>query len=145
MAAVQCSVASLRIMGDDLLPDEVSRLLGRVPTHSEFKGQEITGRRSGHKRIAKAGMWRIEASRCEPEDLDGQVTEILALLSDDLTAWRSLSERYRIDLFCGLFLGSGNEGLSLSPPTLIALGCRGIELGLDIYGPDDENDTKPCE
>lgn len=142
MAAVQCSVATLRIMGDDLVPDEVSRLLGCcTPTHSEFKGQEITGKRSGHKRIAKTGRWSIEASRCEPEDLDGQVAEILAQVSDDLNVWKSLSDRYRIDLFCGLYLGSGNEGLSLSPPTLIALGSRGIELGLDIYGPDDENDV----
>jgi hypothetical protein len=29
----------------------------------------------------------------------------------------------------------GNEGLSISPGNLIALGARGIELQLDIYAP----------
>jgi len=44
--------------------------------------------------------------------------------------------RFEVDIFCGLFMGSSNEGLSLSPRTLSALGQCGIELGLDIYGPD---------
>lgn len=32
---------------------------------------------------------------------------------------------------------SGNEGLSLSPSSLQALAERQIEIGFDIYGPDD--------
>jgi hypothetical protein len=34
---------------------------------------------------------------------------------------------------------SRNDGLSISSGTMFALGKRGIELGLDIYGPDDED------
>ena len=59
--------------------------------------------------------------------------------------WRSITERYGIDLFCGLFMRVGNEGLSLSPQSLAALGRRQIELGLDIYGGDETDvvDTAP--
>lgn len=35
-------------------------------------------------------------------------------------------------------MGSSNDGVSLSPRTLLALGERGIELGLDIYEADEE-------
>jgi hypothetical protein len=47
---------------------------------------------------------------------------------------RLLESKYRIDLFCGLFMEGTNEGLQISPETLHALGERGISLGLDMYG-----------
>jgi len=45
-----------------------------------------------------------------------------------------LTTRFRVDVFCGLWLIEGNEGISLDPSTLKALGERGILLDLDIYG-----------
>ena len=82
-------------------------------------------------------MWSLSASDSEPENIDAQVSEILAKLTDDLVAWKKLSEKHDIDLFCGLFMEASNEGLSISPATLNSLGARGIELALDIYGPDE--------
>jgi len=82
-------------------------------------------------------MWRLLAEDREPEDLDGQITELLSRLTSDLEAWRNLASRFRMDLFCGLCLESLNEGVSISPSSLAALGERGIELALDIYGSDD--------
>jgi len=63
-----------------------------------------------------------------------QVAQILGRLSGDLEIWRSLESKYRIDLFCGLFMEGTNEGLQITPETLHALGERGISLGLDMYG-----------
>jgi hypothetical protein len=42
--------------------------------------------------------------------------------------WRSLTARYRVDLFCGWFMNEGGEGLEVSAETLSALGNRGIKL-----------------
>jgi hypothetical protein len=50
----------------------------------------------------------------------------------------SLSRSFRIDLFCGLFMARANEGLSLSPATLVALGRREIELSFDICEATEE-------
>lgn len=36
-----------------------------------------------------------------------------------------------------------NEGMALSPSTLAALGIRGIELLLEIYGPVEEEASDP--
>ena len=146
MAQLHKSVATLRICGDDLNPDEITDLLGTSPSHAQRKGDKIVGRKTGHVRIAKSGMWRLEASDCEPENLDGQVSELLNKTNCDLSVWQRLSSRYRIDLFCGLFMTESNEGLSLSPQSLTALGERGIEIGFDIYGPLDEKcDTRLIE
>jgi len=76
--------------------------------------------------------------------LDGQINEILSRMTADLAVWRSITEKYRADLFCGLFMGVSNEGLSISSQPLAALGMRGIELSLDIYaGQDDEGQENP--
>src|SRR4051812_34647695 len=39
MAHVQRSVVTLRIGGDDLVPDEITKLLGAKPTAAETKGE----------------------------------------------------------------------------------------------------------
>jgi hypothetical protein len=142
MAQVQRSVVSLRISSDDLIPDEITRLLGATPTHTQIKGEKIVGKKTGHVRIAKFGMWRLSASDREPEDMDGQIREILSQTNSDLSVWRSIAQKHEIDLFCGLFLRVSNEGMTLSPESLSALGERGIELGLDIYSGDDEDEPR---
>jgi hypothetical protein len=57
------------------------------------------------------------------------------MMTGELSVWRELQRRYNCDIFCGLFLHEGNEGENLAPETLVALGARGLALGLDIYGP----------
>ena len=90
-----------------------------------------TDRKFGAK--AHTGQWHLEASDREPEDLDGQVQELLGKLTQDIEVWSALARRFRMDLFCGLFLKSKNEGATLSLETLAALSDRGIELQLDVY------------
>jgi hypothetical protein len=123
----------LRISGDTLVAAEITQLLGAPPTESETKGQEIVGRTTGHRRIAKGGMWRLCASDREPEDMDAQIQELLGQVTSDLSVWQKIAHRYDIDLFCGLFMGDTNDGMILSPDSLVALGERRIELQLDIY------------
>lgn len=127
------SRATLRIAGDLLVPDKVSQLLGSEPTGSRQKGDKILGRSTGQVRIARTGMWCLEAQSREPEDLCGQIDEILGKLTSDREVWADIRRTFSVDLLCGLFMRSGNDGMSLSSEHLQALGERGIELTLDIY------------
>ena len=131
------SAATLRFFGEDLVPDEISTLLGTSPTESCRKGQELIGSKTGTIRTAKTGSWRLKAARREPEDLDAQIFEILDQLTQDLTVWESLA-RFQPDLFCGLFMASSNDSLPLSAKTLLSLGQRGIALCLDVYDVGDQ-------
>ncbi|GGA29610.1 DUF4279 domain-containing protein [Dyella nitratireducens] len=133
MARFESSQAALRIFGDSLLPEEVTRLLGCAPTASERKGERIAGPKTGTVRVARTGLWRLRATEQAPEDLPGQIDELLGRLTSDMSAWAKIRETCRIDLFVGLFMSSGNNGLSISPAQLLALGERGIELDLDVY------------
>ena len=135
MAHLQRSVAALRISGEQLIPAEVTALLGILPNHAYAKGDE-QHLASGRVIVKNLGFWGLEASDAEPENLDAQVEELLSKLSTDLELWRELAARFEIDLFCGWFMASSNEGVEISAHTLRALGERGIKLSLDIYGPE---------
>jgi hypothetical protein len=82
----------------------------------------------------------VKVARCVPGDLDGQIAGLLAGTTEDLAVWQRLTSAYDADIFCGLFLEEGNEGISLSPQTLRLLGERGIKLDFDIYAPDAQAD-----
>jgi hypothetical protein len=134
MAHLAKSAASLRIIGDDLNPEEITSLLGCEPTQGQRKGEAIIGKKIGSVRVARTGLWRLGVADSDPAEIDAQIGEILGRLSSDLKVWRDLASRFEMDLFCGLFMDCSNEGIEISAESLLALGERGIKIGLDIYG-----------
>ena len=100
MAELQRAVATLRIKGDDLIPNEVSALLGIEPTKSQTKGEKLPTQ-CATPRIARFGFWCLGTADTEPADLDQQVSELLANLTSDLDVWNDIASRLEIDLFCG--------------------------------------------
>jgi Domain of unknown function (DUF4279) len=137
MATIARATATLRIIGDTLVPTDITTMLGVAPTSGQRKGEELLGK-SGATRIAKFGMWRLQASETSPADLDAQVREILAKVSQDTSVWSKIASEFDVDLWCGWFLDKENEGLGISASTLRELGSRGIELSLDIYAGDND-------
>ena len=133
MGTVRETAVSVRFGGDDLDPDEITALLGVQPDIALRTGDPAPNGRG----LCRTGIWLLKAPRSSPGDLDGQIASLLAKMSDDLSVWLVLSRRYRADLFCGLFLENGNEGITLSTETIRAIADRGLELGLDIYSTAD--------
>jgi len=134
------SAAGLRIIGDDVVPEEITRVLRCEPTSTTVKGQVIRGKKTGQVRIARTGSWHLNVPDRMPDDLDGQIMEILGKLNPDPDIWASLASRFRMDIFCGLFMAKSSEGFDLSPEALLALGTRQIKLALCLYDP-----IKPAE
>jgi len=141
MGELSESNACLRIFGDDLIPDAITALLGSEPTGSDKKGQPK--RRPylmGKVILSKYGSWRLDSKRRRPGNLDSQIKEILQKLTNDLTVWHELTEKYKVDMFCGLWLETYNEGISLSTETLKSLSERHIFIDFDIYHVGDEEE-----
>ena len=95
------SKATLRIVGEALLPDEVTRVLGCTPTHARRKGDIMRGKRTGRERISPIGIWYLDAEARDPADLERQIAEILDRVTPDLGVWAELSRTFHVDLFCG--------------------------------------------
>ena len=115
--AVDRSTLSLRVACADIDRNQISALLG-------------------HQADREAKHWVLHAPESSDGDLDAQVEWILSRLNQDLAVWREITQRFKTDLFCGLFLERPNRGVSLRPDTLGQIAARGILLGFDIYAPD---------
>ena len=81
--------------------------------------------------------WVIRAPTAHNGGLDVQLSALLARCTADLDAWNVVTSKWKVDLFCGLFMERPNRGLCLNADSLKRLAERGIALGFDIYAPDD--------
>lgn len=125
------TTVGLRVVGDTLDPDEITRLLGIVPTGSARKG-DVRRTAADREVTAQSGSWRLDAD--VPGDLNTQIGSLLSELPSNPIIWRELTHDYECDVFCGLFMREGNEGVVLTPEVMSMLVVRGLRLGLDIYG-----------
>lgn len=122
---------SLRFFGDDLDPDEISKLLNCEPTHGYRKGDILPDER--YHIVAKTGCWRLRGEQRNDLTLEKQILELFDRLSSDLETWRKLTRQYSGDLFCGLWMEDFNRGLDFSPELMNKIAERGLKLGLDVY------------
>jgi Domain of unknown function (DUF4279) len=134
MAAIDRSTISLRIFGRHLDPDTITSRLGYPPTAAARTGeQQVTSR--GEIRTVREGYWRLESGPSDAVPIEVKVRSLLNRLTDDLAVWQDLTQQYRVDIFCGLFMDVSNEGFSLPPDLTQLLGERHLSIGFDIYGP----------
>jgi len=132
MGKIARSAASLRVIADDLDPQLVTRLLGVPASLSKRKGEETVTRR-GDTQIARTGVWILKAEDLRPGDVDRQIVELLHSVSKDDAVWADLRSRFKIDLFCGLWVQEPDEGFELRAETLALIASRGLSLGICVY------------
>ncbi len=123
---------SVRVAGDQLDPDEVTRALGAAPTFAARKGERRPS--GGREVIQRTGVWFVEFQGAPVEwTLDEAIAALLDRLPADMAVWDELAAKYELDLFCGLHLGAWNRGFALPPGLLHRLAERHLELDVDIY------------
>jgi len=132
---------AIRIAGDALDPAEITRRLGVPPKFSARKGEQ---REHGGRRVTqRIGIWTYGLTE-DPSsewELDDAIIALLQRLPSDLALWKELGAQYKLDIFCGLFMGGDNQGADLPAATLRLLAERGLALSLDIYGPPPDDET----
>jgi hypothetical protein len=136
MPAISRALATLRVIGADLDPTEISHLLGCVPTRSHRKGEDLRKPQAKLPNVARSGLWALEAKAMAPGNVNQQIGELLASVTTNLSVWDALANRYQLSVFCAWFMEGGNEGEDISTETVRALSDRRIALSLDVYGPD---------
>jgi hypothetical protein len=125
----------LAIYGEDLDPDEVTRLLGIAPDRAFRRGML---NEAGRPR--RFGMWSISMrgdSTTEPD-----VCVAIEMLLDRIRVapdlWRvAVTDAQTMRVSAGLKLDAFNRGLDMRPDLLRRLADLRLELSLDIYAADD--------
>ena len=137
---------TLRISDENLIPDEVSKVMGCEPDESQRKGKPVLREDGTVMRIATFGTWRLTL---KPEDTDEwdcaeAMMLVLRRLPSAVGLWRRLARKYKVDFFVGLSMPSKNKGLGLPAEVMKYLGDRGIKAGFDVhYDGDSEAEPAP--
>ena len=124
---------SLRFFGDDLDPDEISRLLGSVATDSVRRGELVIRRTRSF--TATTGSWHISTEQ-NTDDIEAQILALFERLTSNLSVWNSLTTRFQADIFCGVFLESQGHGFEMTPRLHRLLADRNLLIVFDIYASD---------
>jgi hypothetical protein len=119
---------TLGVHGEDLDPDEISRLLGCAPTSSHRRGD---ARRSGPPRTK--GGWVLSVEAKSPTGPDELVHLLLAHLPTEQAVWADLRRRFQIQLSFGIFTERWNRGFELTADAVRRIEVLGAGVGFDIY------------
>jgi hypothetical protein len=124
------SKVSLCIYSEHIDIKKLTALIGRKPTHTQVKGQM---RRPPHGRgPATLGHWFLAA----PQRLgfEAKVQYLLDATPSSSAIWRRIEKAHEVQLRCGVFLHSFNEGFELTAETAAQIGKRRWKFLVDIYG-----------
>jgi hypothetical protein len=135
----------LRVCGDDLDPDAVSRALGCQPSRSQRKGQPVLCSTGEVKRMARTSSWLLYHPISEEATVAEAIHALLLSLPDDRSVWASLTSRFAVDLICDLTVRCVNRGFELPPEALALVAERGITLGFDIFCQVDQRDVEALQ
>ena len=126
--------ATLLIFGDDLVPEEVTALLGISPKRGVKKGQKFLASH-GREIESPTGKWTLGGDYRSPPNLDEQISELLLALPTTPEMWDDLTSRFDCWLSIGAYFGDWTGGISLQPATLKLLAERGLPIDFDMYAP----------
>jgi hypothetical protein len=128
---------SLIIRGDDLVPENITRLFGTPPSEAYQKGVPIYRNDGTLKRVPKFGAWIISIKREDVDEWDiNEATKLLiGRLPKELSVWHKLPMGAHTRLSFGIELTTANQGFDLEPETLRFAAERNIRLDFDIYDP----------
>lgn len=124
------SKVSLCIYSEHIDIAELTTVIGCKPTHTQVKGQI---RRPPHGNgPATLGHWFLAA----PKRLgfEAKVQYLLDATPSSSAIWRRIEKSHRVQLRCGVFMHSFNEGFELAAETAAEIGKRRWKFLLDIYG-----------
>jgi Domain of unknown function (DUF4279) len=135
---VDRSSVTLSLHGEDLLPDEITRLLGCSPTHSHRRGEPRQSR-SARAEPWKKGAWLLQLQGDAPTSAGDLLADLLGRVPDDEVLWSSLTSKYQVAIGLGRFLDGCNRGMVLEVPVIQRLARMGVALDFDIYASIDED------
>lgn len=130
----------LEIFGEDLVPDEISELLGTSPDQSYRKGDE----RPRGSQFYKTGAWILKSGEILiDEDRVGEerFEEWTKQLPGDFDTWTKLKEQYFVTVRLVCYTDQWNADFQIPSNALINLSTLGLPLTIDPYLSLDELDA----
>ena len=122
----------LRVTGDDLDPERITRMLGVNPSLAARKGEQID--KSGVPVAQRTGIWSYALPASPEWELGDAIDTLLERLPHDPALWESLAGWATVSVVCGLYIHDVDRVADLAPDTLARLAERRLALSLQIRG-----------
>jgi hypothetical protein len=120
--------ATLRIFGESVPFEEISRRLGVQPTHQHRKGERRGPNSPGYRDDA----WHFQPAIPETEPLGAHLDALWVIVAPQLDFLRSLRHRYRLDVFCGYRSNCDTAGFEVPHESLQLFTALEIPLGVSV-------------
>jgi hypothetical protein len=113
--------ARLRIFGDGLDLDEITRTLGLTPTHTHQKGAR-----------RKHDMWSYTAPVARELPLEEHIMALWDAVRPHIPYLRDLKRKFHVDVFCGYGSNSGTAGFQVSHRCLGLFSELEVPFGVSV-------------
>ena len=126
---------SLLVSGDNLDPDEVTRLLGIKPDVAHRSDSSASTGSKSRRSMGSQGMWEIclrYEETCEA-DLETAINVVLNRVNVTTALWQEVVGKAEARIFVGLTLDSYNRGFRISSNLLRRVADLGVHLDFNIY------------
>lgn len=131
--------AKFRIFGDEVVPADVTAVMGIDPDRVASKGEPLNWAGIRADRIAGTGVWLIESAPCEAASLEVHLRWLLARIEPVASGLKEAVERSggTAEFLCKWFLESFNEEQEFEPDTLARIARLGATLRFDTWSSVD--------
>lgn len=122
----------LRVTGDDLDPERITRMLGANPTLAARKGEEMD--LHGVPVVQRTGVWSYSLPASPEWELGDAIDTLLEQLPADPALWESIAAWADVAVVCGLYVHDIDRAADIEPDTLARLAERRLALRIEIRG-----------
>lgn len=126
------TIISLVVYAESLNHQNVTEMLGVNPTDAWNPGEPHAIGNKGKTKVSDFGKWILDSSR-DRDPINKKISGLLERCTDNLDNWRKLAEKYKIYILIVGHLENWNRGIDFDLQVLKMLVERNIELSLDIY------------
>lgn len=128
--------AFLAISGDKLDPNQISESLN---IQADYTHDSDTPDLQGN---GMGGFWQLHSTLAASEPLEAHLTDILKKLAPARQIFKEVVKGYEAKFYCSIeFSGPLVDGFSLSPRIMTLIGSLGIELQIDTWPEEEEEDS----
>ena len=113
MSSITRCAASLCLFGDDLVPEEISRLLNHPPNQAWMKDYQFTT--STDVVVRKTGAWILDATPSESGNVDAQIAELFVHADVETDVWLSLADKFDIEIIVAGLWARGTKAFRYRP------------------------------
>lgn len=120
--------ATLRIHGDGVPFDEISRRLGVQPTNVHRKSEQRGSRSPAYRDDA----WHFQPPLPETEPLERHIEALWQIVRPHVEYLKALKQRFKVDVFCGYRSNCDTAGFEVSHRCLQLFTALEVPFGVSV-------------